>query len=62
VVLKGEIPETILTKSDAIRLLLLVLVLILVALFAAQRLQLDAIRGGHFVIALRHIATTEATT
>jgi len=51
-----------LTESDAIRLLFLILVLILLALFAAQRLQLDAIGGGHFVIPFRHIATAEATT
>lgn len=51
-----------LTKGDAIRLLLLVLVFLLIALFAAQRLQLDAICGGHFVVPFRHVATTEATT
>lgn len=49
-----------LTKGNAIRLLLLVLLLI--GLFAAQRLQLDAICGGHFVVSFRHVATAEATT
>lgn len=50
----------LLTKGDAICLLLLVLILI--ALFAAKRLQLDAICGGHFVVSFRHVATAEAAT
>lgn len=51
---------TSLTKGNAICLLLLVLLLI--ALFAAKRLQLDAICGGHFVVPFRHVATAEAAT
>lgn len=55
---RGE--NVLLTKGDAICLLLLVLILI--ALFAAKRLQLNAICGGHFVVPFRHVATAEAAT